>query len=527
MLAERFLVRPLYGRGIDYPLLLTYGLGLILLDSVRILAGTEGIPFPAPDVLSGATDLGLFFFPTYRLFLIVVTALVLLALWFFLEKTPYGLIIRAGALDQEIVQVLGVDVARVWLIVFGAGVALAGLAGVLAAPIRGVFPEMGIPILVDAFVVTVIGGMGSLLGAVVAGLLVGVTVSFTSLLLPADRDAVDLHPHGAGADLPAAGSLRPRRGARLMAAGAQAAGGTEWRLRAAPLIGMIARHRVLAAVIFLAVFPWLAPYKALAVNILIFGLFAMGFNLIYGYAGMLSFGHAALFGLGAYGCGVADREVRRAVVHRPAARRRHRRPRLGGDRLVRDALARHLLRDGDARLVAGRLLRRLPVGVADRRRERPARRQRAGDRRLRRASQHRRPDGEVLSHPGDRRRRDVGFLAHPRLAVRRRHGGDPRERAPRRRLRLRRQPHALARLHPLGLFSGLAGALCAIHLSIVPIETLHYFTSAVVLMMTLLGGMGTFFGPFLGALRVSPAAGRGDGRGPCIGSSSSGRSSCS
>jgi branched-chain amino acid transport system permease protein len=169
MAAERFLVRPLYGRGIDYPLLLTYGLGLILLDSVRILAGTEGIPFPAPALLSGATDLGLFFFPTYRLFLIVVTALVLLALWFFLEKTPYGLIIRAGALDQEIVQVLGVDVARVWLIVFGAGVALA---------------EMGIPILVDAFVVTVIGGMGSLLGAVVAGLLVGVTVSFTSFYFP-------------------------------------------------------------------------------------------------------------------------------------------------------------------------------------------------------------------------------------------------------------------------------------------------------------------------------------------------------
>jgi branched-chain amino acid transport system permease protein len=160
MLTERFLVRPLYGRGIDYPLLLTYGLGLILLDAVRIVAGTEGIPFPAPDLLSGATDLGLFFFPTYRLFLIAVTALVLVGLWFFLERTPYGLIIRAGALDQEIVQVLGVDVARVWLMVFG------------------------VPVLVDAFVVTVIGGMGSLLGAVVAGLLVGITVSFTSFYFP-------------------------------------------------------------------------------------------------------------------------------------------------------------------------------------------------------------------------------------------------------------------------------------------------------------------------------------------------------
>ncbi len=184
MAAERFLVRPLYGRGIDYALLLTYGLGLILLDLVRIFAGTQGVPFPAPEALSGASDLGLFFFPTYRLFVIGVTAALLFALWFLLEKTPYGLIIRAGALDQEIVQVLGVDVGRVWLVVFGIGVGLAGLAGVLAAPIRGVFPEMGVPVLVDAFVVTVIGGMGSLLGAVVAGLLVGVTVSFTSFYLP-------------------------------------------------------------------------------------------------------------------------------------------------------------------------------------------------------------------------------------------------------------------------------------------------------------------------------------------------------
>jgi branched-chain amino acid transport system permease protein len=184
MLSERFLVRPLYGRGIDYPLLLTYGLGLIILDAVRIVAGTEGVPFATPEVLSGAVDLGFFFFPKYRLFLILVTAALLVALWLFLEKTPYGLIIRAGARDQEIVQVLGVNISRVWLIVFAIGVALAGLAGVLAAPIRGVFPEMGVPVLVEAFVVTVVGGMGSLLGAVVAGLLVGVTVSFTSFYFP-------------------------------------------------------------------------------------------------------------------------------------------------------------------------------------------------------------------------------------------------------------------------------------------------------------------------------------------------------
>lgn len=184
IVCERFLVRPLYGRGIDYPLLLTYGLGLILLDSVRILAGTQGVPFSTPDLLSGALNMGLFYFPKYRLFLIAVTALILLLLWLLLERTSYGLIIRAGARDSEIVQVLGIDISRVWLVVFGVGVGLAGLAGVLSAPMRGVFPEMGVPILVDAFVVTVVGGMGSMFGAVVAGLLVGVTVSFTSFYYP-------------------------------------------------------------------------------------------------------------------------------------------------------------------------------------------------------------------------------------------------------------------------------------------------------------------------------------------------------
>ena len=184
MLCERFLVRPLYGRGIDYPLLLTYGLGLILLELVRIFAGTQGVPFSTPRFLAGAVDLHFFFFPKYRLFLIVATAVILLALWLLLEKTSYGLIIRAGARDQEIVQVLGVDIGRVWLIVFGIGVAIACVAGVLAAPIRGVFPEMGVPVLVEAFVVTVVGGMGSLLGAVIAGLLVGVTFSFTSFFYP-------------------------------------------------------------------------------------------------------------------------------------------------------------------------------------------------------------------------------------------------------------------------------------------------------------------------------------------------------
>ena len=181
---ERFLVRPLYGRGIDYPLLLTFGLSYVLIDAMRFLFGIEGLPSSTPAALRGATNLGIGYFPTYRLFLIGATALIVGALWLFIEKTRFGLIIRAGARDPEIVQVLGIDVARVWLLVFGVGTAIASLAGALAAPTRAVNPEMGIPVLAESFVVTVVGGMGSLPGAVLAGLLVGVVYSMTSLFAP-------------------------------------------------------------------------------------------------------------------------------------------------------------------------------------------------------------------------------------------------------------------------------------------------------------------------------------------------------
>jgi branched-chain amino acid transport system permease protein len=184
LLCERFLVRPLYGRGIDYPLLLTFGLSYVLIDLMRFVFGIEGLPSSTPAALRGAVDLGFGHFPLYRLFLIAATALIVLVLWLFIEKTRYGLIIRAGSRDSEIVKVLGIDIAKVWLLVFGIGTAIAGLSGLLAAPTRAVNPEMGIPILAESFVVTVVGGMGSLPGAVVAGLLVGVVFAMTSLLAP-------------------------------------------------------------------------------------------------------------------------------------------------------------------------------------------------------------------------------------------------------------------------------------------------------------------------------------------------------
>lgn len=184
LLVERFLVRRLYGRPVDDPLLLTFGLAYMVVEAIRILFGKQAEPVETPELLAGAVDLGVGFFPLYRVFLIGVAAAVVLGLWLLLERTRWGLILRAGARDPTVLRVLGIDVGRVWLLVFGLGTGLAGLAGWLAAPLQGAAPEMGVPVLAEAFVVTVVGGMGSLPGAVVAGLLVGVTYSMTALLAP-------------------------------------------------------------------------------------------------------------------------------------------------------------------------------------------------------------------------------------------------------------------------------------------------------------------------------------------------------
>ncbi|WP_089025434.1 branched-chain amino acid ABC transporter permease [Bradyrhizobium mercantei] len=177
---ERFLLRPVYGRDPSYPLLLTFGLGYVIVELIRIAFGTDGIPFNAPAALKGSLFFGDIAFPRYRLFVMAFTAALLAGLWFLIEKTSFGLIIRAGARNPEIVSVLGVDTSRVWMLIFALGTAVAGVAGFLAAPMRGVIPEMGVTVLIEAFVITVVGGMGSLPGAVIAGLSMGVVVSLTS-----------------------------------------------------------------------------------------------------------------------------------------------------------------------------------------------------------------------------------------------------------------------------------------------------------------------------------------------------------
>jgi len=185
LLIERFLIRRLYGRSPDDPLLLTFGLSLIIVEAVRIIWGKIGLTIDPPRALGTAVNLGFMNFPAYRLFVIAVTVAVLVAIWLFLERTNVGLIIRAGSRDPLMVRALGIDLSRIWLLVFGIGTGLAGLAGILAGPMRGVYAEMGVTMVIESFVVIVVGGMGSLVGAVVAGLLMGQVVGLTTYFAPA------------------------------------------------------------------------------------------------------------------------------------------------------------------------------------------------------------------------------------------------------------------------------------------------------------------------------------------------------
>ena len=191
LILEKGLIRPLYGRDINYPLLLTFGVQFIMIEIVRIFWGTSDQPFSAPALLSTPLEIfGVFYFPSYRVFVIGFTIVICVLLWIFLEKTDLGLIIRAGTRDPLMVRAVGIDMGRIWWLVFGIGSALAGVAGILASPIRSVFPEMGLAMLVECFVVVVVGGMGSLKGAILAGIIMGEASAITTLFYPQMADIV-------------------------------------------------------------------------------------------------------------------------------------------------------------------------------------------------------------------------------------------------------------------------------------------------------------------------------------------------
>jgi branched-chain amino acid transport system permease protein len=190
LMVESALIRPLYLRDPLHTMLLTFGLALIVEDLVRLAWGDAPLALSAPASLSGIVMWGDVPFSKYRLFVIAVTAVLMLATWLFLERTLLGRTILAGTFDREMVRVLGIRINLLFTLVFGLGAALAGLAGGLAAPIRGVFPTMGASIVMPSFVVVIIGGMGSFGGALIGGVAVGVIISLTVEVFAAGSDVV-------------------------------------------------------------------------------------------------------------------------------------------------------------------------------------------------------------------------------------------------------------------------------------------------------------------------------------------------
>ncbi len=183
-LLEASTLRFIYRRDPSYQLLLTFGLALILEESVRILYGNTAKSIDAPLALQGGVALLGTVYPRYRLFLVVLGLAVGVAVWLVLQRTRAGLVIRAVAQNSEMADCLGADVTRVRTLVFGAACALAGLGGVAAAPMTSAYLGMGISVIVDAFVVVVIGGLGSIVGSMAGSLIVGAAQTWGAFYLP-------------------------------------------------------------------------------------------------------------------------------------------------------------------------------------------------------------------------------------------------------------------------------------------------------------------------------------------------------
>jgi branched-chain amino acid transport system permease protein len=189
MLIETLFIRRLYREDPALTLLFTFGLALATEQSLRLVWGSTGLPFPMPDALRGVLLLGDFIYSYYRLAVLAAAVLAVGGTWLLLHKTSFGMIVRAGTVDAEMVRALGINLRPILTAVFGLGIGLAGLAGVLSAPLAGVQPAMGSEILTAAFVVVVIGGLGSFWGVVVAGLLVGVVRGLTVFMYPPAAEA--------------------------------------------------------------------------------------------------------------------------------------------------------------------------------------------------------------------------------------------------------------------------------------------------------------------------------------------------
>ena len=293
VLMERVFLRPLYKRGHMDQVLLTFGFTFVFLDLVQTVWGRMVLRLPAPELLQGVVHIGAGVFSAYRLFLIGFGFAIALALWLLLEKSRIGAMVRAGVDNAMMASGLGANIPALFTGIFGFGVALAALGGIAAAPVLGLYPGMDSEILIPAFIVIVIGGMGSLRGAFVGSLLIGIADTFGKayfqsialFLIYLTMTAVLL--------------VRPQGLFGIKYSDVAIAPAVTTTSRPATMQTRAAELLVLAALIVL---PFLmSDYpRALVAEIFIFAIFAMSLDLLLGFTGLMSLGHAAFFGLGAY-----------------------------------------------------------------------------------------------------------------------------------------------------------------------------------------------------------------------------------
>jgi branched-chain amino acid transport system permease protein len=297
ILIELLFLRPLYRRGHMDQVLLTFGLTFVFLDLVQTLWGRTVLRLPVPEALQGTVQIGLGVFSAYRLFLIGFGFAIALLLWLLLERSRIGAMVRAGVDNAAMAAGLGANIPALFTGIFGFGVALAALGGIAAAPVLGLYPGMDTEILIPAFIVIVIGGMGSLRGAFVGSLLIGIADTFGKayfqsialFLIYLAMTAVLL--------------IRPQGLFGIKYSDVSVAPAVTTTSRPPT---MQRRTGELAALLALLVLPFLmTDYpRALVSEIFIFAIFAMSLDLLLGFTGLMSLGHAAFFGLGAYAVAV-------------------------------------------------------------------------------------------------------------------------------------------------------------------------------------------------------------------------------
>ncbi|MCC6949722.1 MAG: ABC transporter permease [Bradyrhizobiaceae bacterium] len=291
---EKVFLRPVYHRGHLDQVLLTFGLSLVFLDLVQWIWGSHIHSIAVPPVLDGSIRLLDGALPIYRVFLIGFGLLLAVALWLTLERSRLGAMVRASVDDRAMAAGLGINVGRLFTGVFAAGAALAALAGVSAGPVLGVYPGIDAEILIPAFIVIVIGGMGNLRGAFVGSLLIGEADVFGKIYLPETATSLIylvmiivllIRPSGLFG-IVQGGQNQPPAEPRSV-------------VNAVPTLRPVWSATILLA---LLVWPLVAGtyYGTMLAEVLIFAMFAMSLDLLLGYTGLISFGHAAFFGLGAY-----------------------------------------------------------------------------------------------------------------------------------------------------------------------------------------------------------------------------------